>query len=49
MPEPVRRTIELFVAEHYVEAQFFKRQRDTADPEALARRSPVAKRDENDV
>jgi hypothetical protein len=49
MPEPIREAIELFVAEHYVETQFFKRRRDAADPEALARRSPMAKRDENDI
>src|SRR5262249_55111692 len=29
-----------FVAEHHVERQFFKRKRDRADPEALARRAP---------
>ena len=45
MPEPIREAIESFVAEHHIETQFVKRQRDTADPEALARRAPTAKRD----
>jgi hypothetical protein len=43
MPEPVRATIEAFVAEHHVERPFYKRKRDRADPEALARRGPVHK------
>ena len=43
MPEPVREVIGAFVAEHYVEQPFHKRQRDRADPEALARRSPMQK------
>jgi Protein of unknown function (DUF3305) len=47
MPEPIRESIAAFVAEHHIETQFVKRQRDTADPEALARRAPIAKRDEN--
>jgi Protein of unknown function (DUF3305) len=47
MPEPIREAIEAFVAQHHIETQFVKRQRDTADPEALARRAPMAKRDEN--
>jgi hypothetical protein len=41
MPPIVRGAIEAFVAEHHVERPFFKRQRDRADPEALARRPPV--------
>jgi hypothetical protein len=45
MPEPIREAIESFVAEHHIETQFVKRQRDTADPEALARRAPTSKRD----
>jgi hypothetical protein len=49
MPAAVREAIELFVAEHYVETKFLKRQRDAADPEALARRSPITKRDPDDV
>jgi hypothetical protein len=47
MPEPIRQAIEAFVAEHYIETQFVKRQRDPANPEALARRAPTAKRDEH--
>jgi hypothetical protein len=41
MPEAVRSIIEEFVAEHPVEAPFFKRKRDRADPEALARPAPA--------
>jgi hypothetical protein len=41
MPAPVRDAIAAFVAEHHVEHQVFKkRERDRADPEALARRGP---------
>jgi hypothetical protein len=43
MPAPVRTAIEAFVAEHHVERPFHKRERSRADPEALARRSPLAK------
>jgi len=43
MPEPVRAILEAFVAEHHVEQPFMKRQRDRADPEALARRGPQSK------
>ena len=46
MPEPVRAVIEAFVAEHHVERPFFKRKRDRADPEALARRGPIRKEQE---
>jgi len=45
MPEAARAVIAAFVAEHYVEETFHKRQRDTADPEALARRAPRTKSD----
>ncbi|MCA6121341.1 DUF3305 domain-containing protein [Bradyrhizobium sp. WSM 1704] len=38
MPEVLRRAIEDFIAEHHVESEFFKRERDRADPEALAQR-----------
>lgn len=48
MPASVREAVELFVAAHNVEAKFFKRRRDQADPEALARRTPVPKRDDDD-
>jgi hypothetical protein len=43
MPEAVRAAIEAFVAEHHVERDFYKRERDRADPEALARRTPSQK------
>ena len=43
MPEPVRGTVEAFIAEHHVERPFFKRKRDRADPQALARRVPDRK------
>ena len=43
MPEPVRVAIDAFVAEHHVEQPFHKRERDRADPEALARRGPMQK------
>jgi hypothetical protein len=48
MPEAVLATIESFVAVHHVEKTFFKRKRDTADPEALARRARAPKRDQDD-
>jgi uncharacterized protein DUF3305 len=41
MPEAVRAVVESFVAEHHVEHPFQKRERDRADPEALARRGPM--------
>jgi Protein of unknown function (DUF3305) len=43
MPDAVRAFVEAFVAEHHVEQEFFKRKRDRADPEALARRGPLSK------
>jgi hypothetical protein len=43
MPEMVCATIDAFVAEHHVERPFHKRERDRADPEALARRGPMQK------
>jgi len=43
MPQAVREVVEAFVAEHHVERPFYKRQRDRADPEALARRGPMQK------
>jgi hypothetical protein len=41
MPPAVRTQIEAFVAQHHVDRPFYKRQRDRADPEALARRMPA--------
>ena len=43
MPAAVREILEAFVAEHHVERVFVKRKRDRADPETLARRSPMQK------
>jgi hypothetical protein len=40
MPEWIKDAIAAFVAEHYVSKEFVKRERDRADPDALARRSP---------
>jgi hypothetical protein len=44
MPDPVRAAIADFVAEHYTERPFIKRQRDPADPEAMARRTSLKAR-----
>jgi hypothetical protein len=41
LPDVVRETMIDFVAEHHVEQTFFKRKRDRADPEAMARRDPL--------
>ena len=41
MPDPVRKAIAAFVAQHHIESAFDKRQRDRADPEAMAHRGPV--------
>jgi hypothetical protein len=38
MPEVLHQAIENFIAEHHVETEFVKRERRSADPEALARR-----------
>ena len=38
MPDSIREVLEAFVAEHHVEQPFYKRERNRADPEALARR-----------
>ena len=46
MPEPLRQTIAAFVAEHHVERVFKKRTRERADPEALARRGPRRRSDD---
>jgi hypothetical protein len=40
MPEQLRDVIAAFIAQHHVERVFEKRQRDRADPEALARHAP---------
>ena len=41
MPEAIQQLVAAFVAEHHVEQPFTKRQRDRADPEAIARRGPA--------
>lgn len=41
MPAAIQDAVAAFVAEHHVEHQFLKRQRDSADPEALARHAPI--------
>jgi hypothetical protein len=41
MPEAIQDIVAAFVAEHHVEQPFVKRKRDRADPEALARRTPL--------
>jgi len=38
MPHSIAELVAAFVGEHHVERQFFKRKRDRANPEALARR-----------
>ncbi len=42
MPAAVEAAVVDFVAEHYVEETFRKRERDRANPEALARRVPTS-------
>jgi len=44
MPEPIRATVAEFVAHHYVEHTFVRRQRDRADPDVMAPRIPVKER-----
>lgn len=46
MPDAVREQVAAFVAEHHADDRFVKRQRDRADPEALARRLPAQREDE---
>jgi hypothetical protein len=45
LPDNVRKAMIDFVAEHHVEQPFFKRKRDRADPEAMARRDPLKDED----
>ena len=47
MPDAARAVIEAFVAEYYVEQPFYKRERKAANPEAMARRGPLAKGDKS--
>jgi hypothetical protein len=44
MPLTVQEAIAQFIAEHHVETQFSKRERDRANPEALARQGPSDRR-----
>ena len=46
MPDLVREAVAVFVAQHHVETVFDKRQRDRADPEAMARRGPLRGNDD---
>jgi Protein of unknown function (DUF3305) len=43
MPEPVRAVVAEFVAQHHVEHPFVKRERDRADPEAMAPHASLKK------
>jgi hypothetical protein len=45
MPDMIRDVVAAFVAEHHVERQFFKRKRDRANTEAMARRAPGREED----
>lgn len=42
MPSTIQQLLAAYVAEHHVERPFFKRKRDRANPEAMARRRPSA-------
>ena len=46
MPETIQELVVAFVAEHHVEQPFYKRKRDRADPEAMARRRGYGDHDE---
>jgi hypothetical protein len=43
MPNAVHAEIAAFIAEHHVERPFYKRKRERADPQVLARPSPMRK------
>jgi Protein of unknown function (DUF3305) len=45
MPDSVRDTIASFISKYHVEREFWKRKRNRADPEALARRGPPSRSD----
>ena len=47
MPAEIEERVAAFVAEFHVERAFFKRRRDRADPQAMARRRPTS-RDEGE-
>ena len=46
MPDTIREQLSAFIAEHHVEQAFVKRKRDRANSEALGRRPPSMRRDE---
>jgi hypothetical protein len=46
MPNTIRDAVAAFITEHHVEQEFVKRKRDRADPEALGRRPPAARGDD---
>jgi hypothetical protein len=46
MPDSVRDAIASFISKHHVERVFEKRKRNRADPEALARRGPLHRSDD---
>jgi Protein of unknown function (DUF3305) len=46
MPGAIVEALEAFITQHHVERPFHKRERDRADPEALARRSPTGENEE---
>ena len=46
MPASIAEHLAAFVARHHVERTVFKRKRDRADPEALGRRGPAVRDDE---
>jgi hypothetical protein len=46
MPAAIYAQIDAFIAEHHVERPFYKRERDRADPESLARRPRAPKAQE---
>lgn len=45
MPNPIIEAVTAFVAEHHVERPFFKRKRDRANADAMARRAPGREED----
>jgi hypothetical protein len=46
MPPSIQEIVAAFIAEHHVERQFFKRKRERADPESMARRRGYGDHDE---
>lgn len=48
MPVEIQQRLAAFVEAHHVERPFVKRKRDRADPEAMAKRAPLGRRDETE-